>query len=76
MKTIIITYDTRVDEDRMKIIEETCINIEVMDYVADNLIRIGTSGVAIAEIEKILASSERLKGRIYVRGSIKDIREA
>lgn len=76
MKTITITYDTRVDEDGVKIIGETCMNIEVMDYVADNLIRIGTSGVAIAEIEKILASSERLKGRIYVRGSIKDIREA
>ena len=58
MKTITITYDTRVDEDGVKIIGETCMNIEVMDYVADNLIRIGTSGVAIAEIEKILASSE------------------
>lgn len=76
MKTITITYDTRADEDRTKIIGETCMDITVMEKVADNLICTGQSGIAIAEIEKILKSVERLKGRIYLRGSIKDIREA
>lgn len=76
MKAITITYDTRVDEDGRKIIGETCMDITVMEDVADNLIRTGQSGIAIAEIEKILKSAERLKGRIYIRGSIKDIREA
>lgn len=76
MKAITITYDTRVDEDGRKIIGETCMDITVLDYIADNLIRTGQSGIAIAEIEKILKSAERLKGRIYIRGSIKDIREA
>lgn len=76
MKAITITYDTRADEDGRKIIGETCMDITVLDYIADNLIRTGQSGIAIAEIEKILKSAERLKGRIYIRGSIKDIREA
>lgn len=77
MKTITITYNTREDEkDGTFIIGETCMNITVLDYIADNLIRTGQSGVAIAEIEKILKSAERLKGRIYIGGSIKDIREA
>lgn len=76
MKTITVTYDTRIDEDGRTITGETCMDITVMRYVADNLIRTGQSGIAMAEIEKILKSAERLKGRIYVRGSIKDIREA
>ena len=77
MKTITITYDTREDEkDGTFTTGETCLDITVMDYIADNLIRTGQSGIAIAEIEKILKSAERLKGRIYIRGSIKDIREA
>ncbi|WP_455618858.1 hypothetical protein [Eisenbergiella sp.] len=76
MKKITITYDTRADEDGITLIGETCMNIKVMEDVADNLIRTGQSGIAIAEIEKILKSVERLQGRIYIRGSIKDIREA
>lgn len=76
MKTIRITYDTRVDENDEKITGETCMDIIVMEEVADNLIKTGQSGLAIAEIEKILKSVERLKGRMYLRGSIKDIREA
>lgn len=76
MKTITVTYNTREDEkDGTFIIGETCMDIMVLDYIADNLIRTGQSGIAIAEIEKILKSAERLKGRIYIRGSIKDIRE-
>lgn len=77
MKTITVTYNTREDEkDGTFIIGETCMNITVLDYIADNLIRTGQSGITIAEIEKILKSAERLKGRIYISGSIKDIREA
>lgn len=77
MKTITVTYNTREDEKNGTfIIGETCMDITVLDYIADNLIRTGQSGIAIAEIEKILKSAERLKGRIYISGSIKDIREA
>ncbi|MDD3041232.1 hypothetical protein, partial [Bacteroides sp.] len=65
MKTITITYDTTEEEkDGIFITGETCMNIAVMEKVADNLIRTGKSGVAIAEIEKILKSAERLQGRI------------
>ena len=46
-----------------------------MDDVADRLIQTGESGAAIKEIEKALAPLERLKGRTYIEGSIKDIRE-
>lgn len=77
MKTITITYDTREDEkDGIFTVGETCMDITVMDKVADNLIRTGKSGIAVAEIEKILKSAERLKGRMYMKDSIKDIREA
>lgn len=76
MKTITVTYDAMTIEDGEKITGETCMNITLMDFIADNLIRTGQSGVAIAKIEKALAPLEHLQGRIYVKGSIKDIREA
>lgn len=77
MKTIIITYNTREDEnDGIFTVGESSMNITVRDMIADNLIRTGKSGIAIAEIEKILKSAECLKGRMYIKGSIKDIREA
>lgn len=41
------------------------------DRVADRLLDHGTSGIAVAELEKLLRVVERFKGRCYVPGSIK-----
>ena len=76
MKTITITYNIFEMENGEKVTGETCMNITIMKDVADRLIKTGKSGVAIAEIEKAIAPLERLKGRTYIKGSIKDIREA
>ena len=75
MKTINVTYDAMVMEDGKKILGETCMDFTVLDDVADNLISNGQSGVAIREIEKALEPLERLKGRTYIKGSIKAIVE-
>lgn len=75
MKTLNITYDAMIIEDGKKTYGETCMDIPMMDDVADRLINNGSSGCAVAEIERILQSVELLRGRHYVRGSIKDYRE-
>jgi hypothetical protein len=75
MKTINVTYDAMVMEDGKKTFGETCMDFSVLDDVADNLISNGQSGVAIREIEKALEPLERLKGRTYIKGSIKAIVE-
>lgn len=75
MKTINVTYDAMVMEDGKKTFGETCMDFSVLDDVVDNLISNGQSGVAIREIEKALEPLERLKGRTYIKGSIKAIVE-
>lgn len=41
MKTITITYDAQEIEDGQKFIGETCIDITLLDEVADRLIQTG-----------------------------------
>lgn len=74
MKEIVITYDTKVMEEGESFIGETCIVLSVLNGIAYNLVNYGQSGVAMQEIEKAIVLLERLKGRTYIRGSIKDIR--
>ncbi|HCA30998.1 MAG TPA: hypothetical protein DEP23_16300 [Ruminococcaceae bacterium] len=76
MKTLNITYDAMTIENGKKIYGETCMDIPMMDDVADRLISHGSSGCAVARIECILQSVELLRGRHYIKGSIKDYREA
>jgi hypothetical protein len=72
MKQLDITYDTAEIENGEKITGETCYTVEFADdRVADRLLDHGTSGVAVAELEKLLYVVERFKGRRYVPGSIK-----
>ena len=65
MKRLNINYDTVEVENGEKITGETCYT------VADRLLDHGTSGVAVAELEKLLRAVERFKCRCYVPGSIK-----
>lgn len=72
MKKPNITYDTAEIENGEKIVGETCYTVEFAnDRVADCLLDHGTSGVAVAELEKLLRVVEQFKGRYYVPGSIK-----
>ena len=72
MKKLNITYDTLEIENGEKITGETCYTVEFADdRVANRLLDNGTSGVAVAELEKLLRVVERFKCRYYVSGSIK-----
>lgn len=74
MKKITATYDVNVIEDGEEFVGETCINLSVDNGIAYNLVKFGQKGVAIHELEETLVLLEKLKGRTYIRGSIKDIR--
>ena len=74
MKKITATYDVNVIEDVEEFVGETCINLSVDNGIAYNLVKFGQKGVAIHELEETLVLLEKLKGRTYIRGSIKDIR--
>lgn len=72
MKKLSITYNTAEIENGEKIVGETCYAVEFADdRVADRLLDHGTSGVAVAELEKLLRVVERFKCRCFVPGSIK-----
>lgn len=72
MKKLNITYDTVEIEDGEHIVGETCYTVEFADDgVADRLLDHGSSGVAVAELEKLLQVVEFFKSRFYVHGSIK-----
>lgn len=72
MKKICITYDCYYKTEAGTFaMGETCYTLEVMEHVADNLVTSGRSGLANADIEKALHYIERLKGRTYIKGSIK-----
>ena len=72
MKRLNITYDTMEIENGEKITGETCYTVEFADdRVADRLLDHGTSGAAVAELEKLLRVVERFKCRCFVSGSIK-----
>lgn len=76
MKVLNITYETAVIEDGKKAYGEACMDVPMMDELADRLMNNIPCGIAVSRIENILRSVELLRGRHYVKGSIKDYREA
>lgn len=70
MNTILVTYDTRQDDER----GETAVVLPISD---ENLMDLtyGSSDVAHCLIEPALIAVEMLRGNVYVPGSIKDVRE-
>ena len=68
MKKLNITYDTAEIENGEKIVGEACYTVEFADdRVADRLLDHGTSGVAVAELEKLLPSFVIISlGRIFL----------
>lgn len=72
MKKLNITYNTAEIENGEKIVGETCYTVDFAgDPPRGRLLDHGTSGLAVAELEKLLRVVERFKGRCYVPGSIK-----
>ena len=70
MKKLNITYDAAEIENGEKIVGETCYIVDFADdRVADRLLDHGTSGVAVAELEKLLRVVERFKGRNHPAAS-------
>ena len=76
MKILIVTYESMVLENGEKHYGEACMGIPMMDDIAERLIETGESGIAVSRVESVLQSVELLRGRHYVKGSIKDYREA
>lgn len=74
MKKITATYDVNVMEDGKEFVRDACIDLTVDNGIGYNLVKIGKNGIAWHELEETIAMLERLKGRTYIRGSIKDIR--
>ena len=75
MTKLLITYDT-VGADGVR--GETCCEVEVSDTVANVLLTLehidSRQSLAACMLEGALMDLERLKGRLYYGGSIKDIR--
>ena len=71
MKKAVFTYDVVEIENGEKITGETCTEIKLSDFAANNLETYGERGVAYREVEKALATLEDLMGRDYIQGSIK-----
>lgn len=76
MKTLNVTYDTVAFENGEEIVGETCMNIEVEDTFAEVLLDpVAYKYVIERFVETMLKGAEGLKGRRYVKGSIKAYRE-
>jgi hypothetical protein len=75
MKTLIVTYESMVLENGEKHYGEACMDIPMVDDIAERLMETGESGIAVVRIETILRNVESLRGRHYIKGSIKDYRE-
>lgn len=69
MKRVNITYDT-IDVWN-KTAGETCIDLDVADNVADKWLAGSKAGFSV--LEKLLTVAELLKGRSYIKESIKCI---
>ena len=69
MKRVNIIYDTMIIRDKSEY--ETCIELDVADNVADHWLKCSKAG--FSELEKLLTAAEYLKGRSYIKKSIKCI---
>lgn len=69
MKKVIVTYDTLDVWNKCE--GETCLAIDVADNVAESWMRGSHAG--FTNLEKLLTAAEYLKGREYIKKSVKHI---
>lgn len=74
MKNVTIYYDAKAINGS---VGETCFDITLTDYNADVLLAVDKNRdtAAYNHIENILKSIEILKGRLYMKNSIKCVKE-
>lgn len=75
MKTLNFTYDVYTFEGKEKVYGETCMDITMQNYIADKFLKDTADRGDMVLVKSIIIASELLKGRTYVDGSIKSVKE-
>lgn len=76
MKNIEITYEALICENGIREQGEAAFVLPMSDELAAEYLEGKADRGAVSLVENALEVIEILRGRVYVRGSIKDIREA
>lgn len=75
MKTLNFTYDVYTFEGKEKVYGETCMDITMQNYIAEKFLNDTADRGDMVLVKSIIIASELLKGRTYVDGSIKSVKE-
>ncbi len=75
MRTLNFTYDVYVYEGNEKVYGEACMDITMRDDFAENFLNDTAARGDMVLVKSIIIASELLKGRTYVDGSIKCVKE-
>ena len=75
MKTLNFTYDVYVYEGYEKIYGEACMDITMRKDFAERFLNGTAQRSEMVLVKSIIIANELLKGRTYVDGSIKNVRE-
>ena len=76
MKNIEITYEALICENGIREQGEAAFVLPMSDELAAEYLEGKADRGAVSLVENALEAIEILRGRVYARGSIKDIREA
>ena len=75
MRTLNFSYDVYIYEGSEKVYGETCMDITLRDNFAEKFLNdTATRGDKVL-VKSIIIANELLKGRTYVDGSIKSVKE-
>ena len=75
MRTLNFTYDVVTFEGEEKVYGETCMDITMQNYIADKFLKDTADRGDMVLVKSIIIANELLKGRTYVDGSIKSVKE-
>jgi hypothetical protein len=72
METVIVCYNTVATENGELVIGETSLSVDMLSASAERLIE--GDNILRSEVENLIMSAERLKGRSYIDNSIKSVK--
>lgn len=75
MKTLNFTYDVYTFEGKEKVYGETCMDITMQNYIAEKFLNDTADRGDMVLVKSIIIANELLKGRTYVDGSVKCVKE-
>lgn len=75
MRTLNFTYDVYVYEGKEKVYGETCMDITMQNYIAEKFLNDTADRKDKVLVKSIIIANELLKGRTYVDGSVKCVKE-